>query len=318
MSWFVDSEPWVMATEYVDVKKWRLDTYSWSIRLSSWSDVINWLEIQLPDRDTYFLNNQPNTWSLQHLTFRLVDKHGNLIDIDWKISVKVKNGRLLPWDIVLKSTWEYKFAKSQSFTLSWWVSTVYLSPTFSAWEDLIYISMEWVDDIELPVYIKHASPRVLWLSADKTVLDQNSSTKGNLKVFDNWNNIIDSQNVEVVLWSVDDNLVLSNSGIITVESWSLDFDIFSVDKWWLWHIYAYIRTVPMDGQSPDVLSITIQKKMLPEEKLNVMYLNLFGSDRWNQWWYMSDNDKYSESLIKNSDRLLTVTTQLLDLDNIKY
>ena len=33
---------------------------------------------------------------------------------------------------------------------------------------------------------------------------------------------------------------------------------------------------------------------------------------------MSDNEKYSESLINNSDKLLTITTQLLDLENIKY
>ena len=318
VSWYIDWEPWVRATEYVDVIKWRLDTYSWNMKLASWGTIINWLEIQLPDKDIYFTNNVPNTWTLPYLTFKLVDKNGNLINIDWRISVKVKNNRLSPWNAVLKSTWEYKFVKSQYFDLSWWVSTVYLSPNFSAWEDVIYISMEWVEDVELPVYIKHASPRVLWLFADKVSLNQNSSTRANLKAFDNWNNIVDGQDVEVFLWSVDDKLILSNSGILTLESWSLDFDVFSSNKGWFWHVYAYIRTVPMHAQSPDVLTITVQKMMLPEEDLNVMYLNLFGNDWWNQWWYMSDNDKYSESLIKNSDRLLTITTQLLDLDNIKY
>ncbi|MBO4515897.1 hypothetical protein J5751_00215 [bacterium] len=33
---------------------------------------------------------------------------------------------------------------------------------------------------------------------------------------------------------------------------------------------------------------------------------------------MSNNEKYSESLIKNSEKLITVTTQLLNMENIKY
>jgi hypothetical protein len=32
---------------------------------------------------------------------------------------------------------------------------------------------------------------------------------------------------------------------------------------------------------------------------------------------MSDNEKYPESLINKSDKLLTITTQLLDYENIK-
>ena len=32
---------------------------------------------------------------------------------------------------------------------------------------------------------------------------------------------------------------------------------------------------------------------------------------------MSDNEKYTESLINKSDKLITITTQLLDYENIK-
>lgn len=325
VSWSIDQVPWIKATEYVNVVKWRLDTYSGNLKLASWSDIINWLQIQLPDKDIYFTMNQPNTWTLPHIDFKLVDKNGNLINIDWKISVRTKNGRVLPWDVILKNGWDwnnqYKFSQAKSFNLSWWTCVVYLLPNFSAWEDVIYISMEWVDNIELPVVVRHASPKVLWLSANNTILDPNSSIDANLKLFDNrWNIIDDDETIFVVLWSANDRVSLSKSWNVRIESWSLDFVINSNDKWGLWYVYAYIHTgiVPMDKQNPDTLQITIQETMLPKKDLNVMYLNLFGNDWWNQWWYMSDNKKYSESLINNSDKLITVTTQLLGLENIKY
>ena len=316
VSWSIDWVPWVKATWFVDVIKWRLDTYSGSMKIASWKDVNAWLLIQLPDKNIYYTMNQPNSWTMPYLKFKLVDKNGNLIDIDWKISVRTKNNRLSPWNIVQKNEWN-KFSKAKTFDLSGWTCTVYLSPNFSAWEDVIYISMEWVDDVQIPVTIKHASPKVLWLSADNVLLNPNSSTKATLKVFDNWKNIIDDENVSVVLWSVNDKLTLSKFGDIEIKTGSYDFDVFSV-KWWLWYVYAYFKTIPLGQQSPDTLKVTIQETMLPEKDLNVMYLNLFGNDRGNQWWYMSDNEKYSESLINNSDKLLTITTQLLDLENIKY
>jgi hypothetical protein len=51
--------------------------------------------------------------------------------------------------------------------------------------------------------------------------------------------------------------------------------------------------------------------------LNIMYLNLFGNDWWNQWWYNSDNKKFAENIIQKSSKTLAVTTQLISLSKIQ-
>lgn len=335
VSWSIDWIPWVKASDNVLVKKWRIDVYSWSLKLSSGASIITWLSLNLPDENIYvnvdqYWLNQYQTWNLVKLELKLVDTNGNLINFDWQISVKPKNQRLNPWKIVTKTitkniNWQtidvvqHSFGKTNYFDLSGWTCIVYFLPNFSAWDDIITISMQWIDTVQIPVHIWHASPKIITLSAENDAIYTNSSTNANLKVFDNRNNLVDSD-VVVEIRSINDKISLSSPGTITVHSWSFDFDILSHDKWWLWHIYAYIDThsVPLNQQKPATLSITVQKNMLPEEKLNVMYLNLFGNDWWNQWWYMSRNNKYSESLINNSDKLLAITTQLLSLENIKY
>jgi len=44
-----------------------------------------------------------------------------------------------------------------------------------------------------------------------------------------------------------------------------------------------INNLSLNEQKPGYANITVQEKILPTEDLNVMYLNLFGSDWANQW-----------------------------------
>ncbi len=324
----------VKARAMVNVKKWRIDVYSGNNQISEWNDVNTQLDIKLPDENIYTIVDnydlvQANTGTLPKLELRLVDRNGNTINMEWTVSVKTKNHRLTPWTISSRTVtknlnWQIldviqnRFSKTNYFELSGWRCTVYLLPNFVAGDDIIYISMPWTEDIQIPINISHATPKVVWLTAEHDTLNTNASMAGNLKIFDNWGNMVNSP-VSVILRSANNKLSLSSAGNIQVDGGNLDFDIVANDKWWLWHIYAHINAnqVSLDQQKPATLSITVQENMLPEKNLNVMYLNLFGNDRWNQWWYMSENDKYSENLIKNSDKLITVTTQLLNLENIK-
>ena len=333
VSWLIAWEPWVKASWDVNVIKWRLDVYSGNIRLSSWSNIITWLSIKLPDENVYSITDQYNTlqvnsWELPKIQLKLVDKNWWLLDINWNISVKAKNNYLIPWKIPTKTltkniNWQSieviqnSFSKTNSFFISGWTCTVYLLPNFYAWDEIITITMPWVDDIQLPVSINPASPKIVSLSADSDTLNANSSTRWSLKVFDNWNNLI-TDNVSIVLRSINDKISLSKSWTFILTWWNLDFDIYSYNKWWNWYLFAYMNNVPLSWQNPATLSLVVQTMQLPENDLNIMYLNLFGNDWWNQWWYMSNNNKHSETLIKNSDKLLAVTTQLLDFENIKY
>lgn len=48
-----------------------------------------------------------------------------------------------------------------------------------------------------------------------------------------------------------------------------------------------------------------------------MYLNLFGSDRGNQRGIQSEHEHFSERIIKQSDKTLAITTQLIDPKKVK-
>ena len=47
-------------------------------------------------------------------------------------------------------------------------------------------------------------------------------------------------------------------------------------------ITARINALTLSGQTPGYKDILVQDSLLPETGLNVMYLNLFGTDRGNQ------------------------------------
>lgn len=318
----------VRASTWVNVVKWRLKVKK------AWNTVSN-ISVKLPDRDYYSRDtnwiDQINTGKLEKLDLELVNSNWNTLKLEWKVTVRSKNWILQPWKITKKDipqntpNWwttnlqQYKFTKSNYFDLSWWKTEVYFYPSFTAWEDTIIISMKWVEDVEIPVTVNHASPTIVQITTESSSLKKNSSTNANLKIYDNRNNPI-NESTKISLSSANDKISLSKSWTINVTWWSLDFDIYSHDKWWKWYVYSFIDTdtTPLNQQKPGSISISLQKMMLPENDLNVMYLNLFGNDWWNQRWLMSDNNKYSENLIKNSDKLITVTTQLVSLENIKH
>jgi hypothetical protein len=72
--------------------------------------------------------------------------------------------------------------------------------------------------------------------------------------------------------------------------------------WWVlwWDVYFYV-----------------DKHIFPNSWLNVMYLNYFWDDWWNQRWYFSENNKYIENLMLKSKKVITTTTQLVSEDKIK-
>jgi hypothetical protein len=45
------------------------------------------------------------------------------------------------------------------------------------------------------------------------------------------------------------------------------------------HLFAYLRDTALTEQEPGEQTFFVQNNVLPETGLNVMYLNLFGTDR---------------------------------------
>ncbi|MDR0860798.1 MAG: hypothetical protein LBO09_07710 [Candidatus Peribacteria bacterium] len=75
--------------------------------------------------------------------------------------------------------------------------------------------------------------------------------------------------------------------------------------------------ITSEKTKPGNIRITITDSLIPTTGLNVLYLNYFGDDWGNQRGYFSENNKYIENLMKNSNKLLATTTQLVDEDKVK-
>ncbi len=317
-----------LGNNVIQVVKWYMDVKQ------NWVNIDN-LSISLPNSNDYsykdsFDITQSNLSTIPKIVLELNDINGETIDIENIVNIKTKNGLLKPGNIESRSitksadnmTFEViqnRFKQENNHMISGGQVTVYLMPNFDAGEDMIYISMPGIDEIQIPVNINPADASVIKMTSKKDSIATESSTKANLKITDVWGNIITNDTTIKFwsIWPVQISWFDTSSQVITIEWWELKFDINSKNKWWIGFVYAMIDWLSLDEQKPGNLDITVQERILPEEDLNVMYLNIFGSDWWNQWWYMSENNKYVENLISNSDRLLTTTTQLVSPQNIK-
>ncbi|HMT01663.1 MAG TPA: VCBS repeat-containing protein, partial [Candidatus Absconditabacterales bacterium] len=83
------------------------------------------------------------------------------------------------------------------------------------------------------------------------------------------------------------------------------------------YIYAYLKGVALENQKPGYKSLFVKNNFLPTDKLNVMYLNLFGADRGNMWGFFSDYSGVVTEMITRSEKLLAVTTMLVDPSHVR-
>lgn len=336
----IDWVKWTYASGIINVVKWYLDIYQ-NNKLIEYNQnkdgIYNWdkIEITLPATDEYLYKDdfnltQSNLDTIPKITLKLVDKDGEKINIESISQITSKNGLILPGNIETRSVTktqnnmtfdvtQNRFKSDSNHIIKSGEAIVYLMPNFKAGKDILYISMPWIDDIEIPVEIHPAPASMIEIKTKKNEISTYSNTKWDLVIMDNWNNII-NQNTAIKFWNIWPISISgfdSSSEILNIEHWIQNFEINSDEEWGVGFLYATIEWLDLNKQKPGYSEITVQKKILPENNLNIMYLNIFGSDWWNQWWYMSDNNKYIEKLINNSEKLLAATTQLVSTDKIK-
>lgn len=112
------------------------------------------------------------------------------------------------------------------------------------------------------------------------------------------------------------NLEISGSKLLQLQvpSSGLSVSVRALNPGGKGYVYAMLQGVALSAQRPTYRSFLIQNSFLPTQKLNVMYLNLFGSDRANGW---SQRGDVASQMIVNSDKLLAVTTLLSNPDSLK-
>ena len=283
----------------------------------NWKIIIKWKD-SLRVSQAYRLSSvegiywgQLNETSLQKLDIDMKNLKWNIVDVDSQVIVTSQNGLVVIWKVEKNEKWENVFFEtSKNYMVDGHV-TVYYYPTTEAWDDIISIDIPWLDTRMIDLSILPATLKNVLIVPEKDVIELWDSINVELFLSDVWWNLVDGLNT-VDLQFDDDKIEFA--GYPWAE-WSISVPINNwytkLEALWTWAWLTYIIWWWTYAQ------VNVDKHIFPSSGLNVMYLNYFGNDRWNQWWYFSDNNQYIENLMKKSGKVITTTTQLISEEKIK-
>jgi len=255
-------------------------------------------------RDLQFTLKDATT--IPKLSFSLKTKSGRLLDT--AITIASQRGLVTPGTSTASG-----FKASSSFLIEKWVLNISLMPNFVAGDDTLIIEIPGLDPISIPLHIVAWTASKVSLTVNSPLLDMWSNLTWSIIVTDAWGNIVPDTRVKFG----SDGPINISTKTITVSDTPYTFSATTQEPGGVAYVFAYIDWVSLSDQSPAYQQVTVQRPFLPEKNLNIMYLNLFGSDWWNQRWYWSRHSNYVPQLIINSPKLLAVTTQLIDPSALK-
>jgi len=279
----------------------RLNTWSISYKLPSPQEIItqnNWIPLL-------------NTWIFPFVNIRIQD-------IEWQalethILVSSQNNLFRP----INNKAENTFRSDNN-----WNITIFLEPKYIVGQDILKIIVPWLQNpIDIPVEILawEAYRTHIEIDKQKTLIKDNDTIlTWTIKVYDARDNLVTKETQVQLWWLGALNINGSRSQIISITWWSSQIQVSSLAQWWIWYIYSILHNTNLSRQIPFYQKIIYQTPVLPQSWLNVMYLNLRWTDRWNQRWYFSDIDRsFTHNHISSSDKLLTITSQLIDPSKLK-
>ncbi len=194
-------------------------------------------------------------------------------------------------------------------------TNIYLIPTYKAWTETVSFVIPWLQPQSYQIEILPGEITKLKLNVEKKMAVVGEKINGQISLSDAWWNAV-TQPTDVLLTSSDNQKTVSNT--LKVSNWKINISHTFKDNETSTLLQA--RVLWSKKVLQDQVRLSVQKKFLEQavnSGLNVMYLNLFGTDWGNQRWYLSEKNAYSEKIIKNSDKTLAVTTQLVDLKKLK-
>ena len=264
------------------------------------------------DENIYFTWWNINISRLQKLDIDIKDAKWKLIDINSQILLASRNWLVVIWKIQKDANWKDIFVETSMSYISWWRATMYYYPTKTAWQDIVEIDIPWLESrvINLSILPGYVSD-VQLKASEKSIQIWNKSDL-EIFVYDKWWNLINDSATINITYDEDKISFIPEiwknwSATILVDSWYKKLEFI-----WTWAWFSYVL-----WSSGWVAEIAVDKHIFPETWLNIMYLNYFWNDRWNQWWYFSENNKYIETLMKKSKKVIATTTQLVSEEKIK-
>lgn len=259
--------------------------------------------------------------NIASLTITVKDKNGK--PLDTVANIVNKQWLLLPGTIQEKpiqknnsTKKQFTFIPANNFIITNGKLDITLYPNFKAGNDTITINIPGIDPIIIPVTVNAGAAKTILLKLEKTRMDLSSNTgsQGTIDVVDSRNNKVTSWTT-IKIWVIGSAKSNVTEFVYTGKQYT--YTITTTGAGGEWYIFAYIKDKVLSEQVPGYERFIIQNSVLPKEKLNVMYLNLFWSDRGNQRWYFSQNNKVVNTMTQQSNKLLSTTTQLIDPNKIK-
>ena len=243
--------------------------------------------------------------------------------LDTVANITSNQGLLLPWTTKQKtitknnsSKTQKTFVQSNNFVTTNGILDIALYPSFKAGNDTITINIPGIEPITIPVTVNPGLAKTILMKLEKSKMDftTNKNSTWTIHVVDNRNNKITSWTT-IKLWVIGSAKTNISEFVYTGNEYP--YYITATGAGGEWYVFAYIKNRALSEQIPGYKKFIIQDSILPKDKLNVMYLSLFWTDRGNQRWYFSENNKVINTITDQSNKLLATTTQLVDPSKIK-
>ncbi|MEF2175404.1 MAG: hypothetical protein V3575_02935, partial [Candidatus Absconditabacteria bacterium] len=196
--------------------------------------------------------------------------------------------------------------------------TFYLHPSFVAGNDKIIVSVPGVNDFEFNVNVLPGTVNAVDVQLSKSQVDLDGDVEGKVLLIDIWGNTVTNSDKTVRVGTFG-SLKINSTNIqdIPTVNGVADFKVKGIEPGGKSYVYALIKDLNLiSDYTGDYEIVSVKNTFWPKENVNIMYLNLFGHDWGNLWGYFSSNKRIVPHMINNSQKMLTVTTQLVNPSNI--
>ena len=317
--------------------KFSVKNQSWTLLKSDTATLVPWtLHVEQNGRrlssltfpltpGSYFLSwtngMEVNEKKAIPLDLVLRDNNGREVPITTNVILGAQE-ELLQFMVLKKSTDEkgkqwLNFSNTNSLFVEKGRAKVYLTSKNIAGNEEISSLIPWLEEQKIKVNIEPWPLAKMTFSLNSDKIDPNSTTKGKLFLMDErWNKL--KKTTTVSLDKLGPVKVSPGAGNIAINNGELNLTFTSDHNYGL---TKFLAEATVNDKKVQTTTSIITRKFFLENAinsgLNIMYLNLFWNDRWNQRWYASWHRKFSEDIIKKSEKTLAITTQLVDLNKIK-
>ncbi len=257
---------------------------------------------------------------LHKITMDLKDKDWKLMNIDNQAIVTSQKGLLVLGQVNKNVNWDDVFFETSKFYMTWWHIEAYYYLTTVAGDDTIKIDIPWVISRTIDFEIVPATCRKTDVKLKKWFVELWVPDSLEFFMSDIFWNTIKYGTTQACYNQIRVNFPNLEGESDPLCGWNEEAGDYNYSVWPnIVDGHAEEQIVWLSAGTTEVgsLQFEVTSHLLPNTWLNVMYLNYFGNDRWNQWWYMSENNKYIEWLMMNSKKIIATTTQLVSEDKIK-